>query len=97
MSHEKSVQSFSSLTLTKCRYGSFRTLKESEIGGDAGDDARCKRWVWSCCPRRAFDFSRGFGNLARSLLESVSPDLVWGLNGDSVSMSQVFHFWTTSA
>ncbi|CAK9011588.1 unnamed protein product [Durusdinium trenchii] len=25
------------------QYGSFRTLKESEIGGDAGDDARCKR------------------------------------------------------
>ncbi|CAJ1390499.1 unnamed protein product [Effrenium voratum] len=25
------------------QYGSFRTLKESEIGGDAGDDERCKR------------------------------------------------------
>ncbi|CAK9011543.1 unnamed protein product [Durusdinium trenchii] len=30
------------------QYGSFRTLKESEIGGDAGDDARCKRlWEFS--------------------------------------------------
>lgn len=28
------------------QYGSFRTLKESEIGGDAGDDERCKR-LWN--------------------------------------------------
>lgn len=28
------------------QYGSFRTLKESEIGGDAGDNERCKR-LWN--------------------------------------------------
>ena len=49
------------LQLAASRYGSFRTLKENEIGGEAGDDDRCRRpgslsysysrgvWVKSLC------------------------------------------------
>lgn len=39
--------SYSSLgPLQFTRYGSFRTLKESEIRGDAADNERCKRPVF---------------------------------------------------